>query len=193
MRTLCVRCMRSVALCYCARVRPFDVGFDLVILQHPRERKRTTATARMTHLCIRNSSLVVGSSFERDPQVNAWLADPSRFCVILYPGRDSVDLSSQAWSPSPGRRLTVFVLDGTWSTAKTLLARSPNLQALPQVRFTPVRQSEYGFRRQPRPECLSTIEAVHDLLEVLEPQSQRELVRVLVHLQHAYHWPRSKA
>jgi hypothetical protein len=27
----------------------------------------------------------------------------------------------------------------------------------------------------------------------VEPQSQRELVRVLVHLQHAYHWPRSKA
>jgi DTW domain-containing protein YfiP len=174
MRELCVRCRRSIATCFCPQIEAFDVNFDLVLLQHPNERRSTVTTARMTHLFVRGSRIIEGASFASHAQVDALLADPTRHCVVLYPGPTSVDVGTPEWRVPAGKRLLVFVLDGTWSTAAKMLRMSPNLQALPQIRFTPTRESEYGFKKQPRAECLSTLEAVHDLLEALEPAANRD-------------------
>ncbi len=190
MRDLCTRCLRARSHCYCEQVRPFEVDFELVLLQHPQERKLSVGSARMAHLCIRNSHLVQGTEFESHPRVREWIADPGNHCVVLYPGARSIDVSSPGWAPPTGRRLVVFVIDGTWTVAKRMLVRSPNLMALPQIRFNPKRPSEYGFRRQPRRECLSTLEAVHDLLEFLEPSAPRanllEIFRGMVSAQLKY-------
>jgi DTW domain-containing protein YfiP len=39
---------------------------------------------------------------------------------------------------------------------------------IPRVSFAPGRPSRYLFRRQPRAECLSTIEAVHRVIDLLD-------------------------
>lgn len=144
----------------------------------------------MAHLCIRNSRLIMGRSFQDDAQVNALIADPGRACVILFPGRESQDIGASGWQPPPGQRLTLFVVDGTWLTARAMLRESPNLMALPQIRFTPTRRSEYKFRQQPEAHCLSTIEAVHTLLGILEPETDGsnllELFRSMVGAQIQY-------
>jgi DTW domain-containing protein YfiP len=84
----------------------------------------------------------------------------------------------------------VFVIDGTWACAKTMVSRSRNLMSLPQICFTPARTSEYQFRRQPHALCLSTIEAVHQILEILEPEVDPspliELFRNMVKKQVTY-------
>lgn len=169
MRELCVRCRRSRATCFCASVRPFTVGFDLVLLQHPNERRCSVTTARMTHLCVAGSTLFEGAGFAGHARVNAMLADPARHCVVLYPGPGSVEAGSPEWRVPDGRKLTVFVIDGTWSTAATMLRRTPAIAALPRISFRASGPSGYRFKRQPRPECLSTIEATHELIAALEP------------------------
>jgi DTW domain-containing protein YfiP len=188
-RTLCCRCLKPQALCYCAQVKSFRSRVRIVLLQHPLERKKTVGTARMTHLCIENSLLVPGIDFDRNPVVNQLLEDPENHCVVLYPGPGAKNISlpefqdSKTWVPE-NKTLVIFVVDGTWPCAKRMLRRSPKLLSIPQICFTPSKQSEYRFRRQPEEHCLSTIEAVHVMLEILDPSVNSghllELFRTLV-------------
>lgn len=173
-RQLCLACLRSIAVCDCAEIRQIRPDFRVVLLQHPKERKNTIGTARLTHLCLGNSKLIPGTEFASDPQVNALLDDPTHFSVLLFPGEESLNLSEDpnAFARLPeavGKKLTVFVIDGTWPQAKGMVRKTPRLAALPRVCFTPDLPSQYKVRRQPNRYCLSTIEAVHRLIGILEP------------------------
>jgi DTW domain-containing protein YfiP len=173
-RGLCLRCLRAESVCLCAELRPFPASFTIAILQHPRERRNSIGSARLAHLCVENSLLIPGIAFDEEPKTRELLDDPTRRCVVLYPGESATDVSAHGPAyvdgvEREGRRLTVFVIDGTWSQAKGMLRRSPRLAALPRISFPLEGRSGYRVRRQPRPECLSTLEAVHRLLRILEP------------------------
>ena len=163
-----------------------------MFLMHPKEFKEEKAgTGRLTHLCLPNSEIHMGKGFDADESVQALINDPKNHCVLLYPGKDAVNLS-QAGSVEQGagsseesgssaalhalrallaqRRLVVFLLDATWSGARKMLRLSPSLQRLPRIMFTPSAPSRYVIKQQPQEGCLSTLEAVHELLLVLERQ-----------------------
>ena len=62
----------------------------------------------------------------------------------------------------------LVVLDGTWSQAKALWWRNPWLLKLRRAILIPSSPSLYGkLRREPRRECLSTIESIADSLLAL--------------------------
>jgi DTW domain-containing protein YfiP len=159
-----------------------------VILMHTHEFKRIKAnTGRLTHLCLADSELYVGEAFDQHEAVQALIKDPKNYPVLLYPGKDAVNLSAAALRPEQGagsteqdaafsalnsqlstRRLVVFLLDATWRLARPMLRDSLTLQALPSVMFTNAAPSRYKIKRQPEPGCLSTLEAVHELLLALD-------------------------
>jgi len=142
-----------------------------VFLMHPKEYKEEKAgTGRLTHLCLPNSELRMGKGFDGDEDVQALLNDPQNHCVLLYPGKDARNLTKGEFSTPDlaGRRLVVFLLDATWSGARKMLRLSPSLQRLPRIMFTPTAPSRYIIKQQPQEGCLSTLEAVHELLLVLE-------------------------
>jgi len=172
-RAFCLRCRRVESLCFCDEIRPVSTRLDWVIAQHPRERKRTVGTARIAHLGLKSSQILCDFDLEGDPRVGALLDDRTRSCVVLYPGVDALDLSALSMkerSEKLNTQLTVFVIDGTWATARVLLARNPRIAALPRISFNSQSPSEYGFRRQPNEQCLSTVEAVCRLIELMEPE-----------------------
>ncbi|WP_438480334.1 tRNA-uridine aminocarboxypropyltransferase [Oleiharenicola lentus] len=145
----------------------------LVFLMHPKEFKQEKAgTGRLTHLCLPNSELHMGTAFDDHAAVQALIRDPRNFPVLLYPGATAVNLSHGApaefRAQLAGRKLVVFLLDGTWSGARKMLRLSPSLQRLPRIMFTPSAPSRYVIKQQPIEGCLSTLEAVHELLTVLE-------------------------
>lgn len=142
-----------------------------VFLMSPKEFKEEKAgTGRLTHLCLPNSELHMGKGFEQDESVQALLADPENYCVLLYPGKDAKNLTTGEFAAADlaGRRLVVFLLDATWGGARKLLRLTPSLQRLPRIMFTPTTPSRYIIKQQPQEGCLSTLEAVHELLLVLE-------------------------
>lgn len=180
-RGLCLRCLRAEAVCLCADIRPLTPTFRVVLLQHPKERKNTIGTARLTHLCLSNSILIPGVEFDQDTSVNCLLDDPKNFCVTLFPGEKSINVSESAhdffgYQTGDPRTLVVFVIDGTWAHAKGMLRKSLRIAALPQIRFTPTIPSNYRVRKQPNPLCLSTIEAVHQLIRVLNPEKNPDIL-----------------
>jgi DTW domain-containing protein YfiP len=177
MREMCYRCFWPKALCWCASLRPMATRTRFVFLMHPKEFKEEKAgTGRLTHLCLPNSELHMGTGFDGDESVQALIADPGQHCVLLYPGVEAHNLSD---GPLPagdlaGRQLVVFLLDATWSGARKMLRLSPSLQRLPRVMFTPSVPSRYIIKQQPQAGCLSTLEAVHELLLVLARQGLDE-------------------
>jgi len=142
-----------------------------VILMHPYEFKRIKAnTGRLTHLCLADSELHVGIGFDGHAAVQALINDPRNYPVLLYPGREARDLSKGELRAADfeGRRLVVFLLDATWRLVRPMLRTSLSLQRLPRIMFSNAAPSRYVIKRQPEPGCLSTLEAVHELLLALD-------------------------
>jgi DTW domain-containing protein YfiP len=163
-RAVCDRCLRPAVVCYCAHVAALPTRTRVVLLQHPRESRVGIGTARMAHLCLPNSELHVGLDFAADPAVAAAVAGPAPV-YVLFPGPGARDVAELPREPP----VTLVVLDGTWWQAGKLLRLNPALAALPRVAFTPRRASNYRIRRQPAAFCVSTIEALVEVLDTLEP------------------------
>jgi DTW domain-containing protein YfiP len=170
-RETCYRCFWPKALCWCASITPMPTRTKFVFLMHPKEFKQEkAATGRLTHLCLAHSELHMGVGFDNHEAVQALLRDPQNFPVLLYPGRDALNLSHGNLSPADlgGHQLVVLLLDATWALGRKMLRLSPTLQRLPRIMFTPTAPSRYVIKQQPQAGCLSTLEATHELLVALE-------------------------
>jgi DTW domain-containing protein YfiP len=167
-RPVCGRCRRPASVCYCCALPRIETATRVVILQHPRERDMPIGTARMAWLCLPGAELHVGVHWggERLARV---LGDPARPPILLYPGPGARDILRE---PPPGP-VTLVVVDGTWSQARTVVRDNPELQALPRYAFATPEPSHYRIRREPRAEYVSTIEAVMHVLGALEGEPAR--------------------
>jgi DTW domain-containing protein len=175
---MCYKCFWPESLCWCGSITPMPTRTKIVILMHPHEFKRIKAnTGRLTHLCLQGSEIHLGLSFDDNLTVQALINDPGNYPVLLYPGRDSVDLS-RVTRDDPQlvtlsqqlkqRRLVVFLLDATWRLVRSMLRLSLSLQRIPRIMFSNAAPSRYIIKRQPEPGCLSTLEATHELLVALD-------------------------
>jgi DTW domain-containing protein YfiP len=173
MRELCSRCRRPTSVCYCAALPQLETRTRVVILQHSRERDMPIGTARMATLAIAGASLRVGMQWTADNLADA-LGDPTRPPVLLAPGPNARDILTEP----PAGPVTLIVVDGTWSQARGLIRRNPILQTLPRYAFATPEPSQYRIRKEPRPEYVSTIEALMHVLGVLEGDPVR--VRALL-------------
>jgi len=170
-RQVCYRCFRPIKSCLCSDIKAFSTHTRFVILMHPKEaRKVKLGTGRLTHLCLKNSEILLGVDFTEDQRVNLLIKDPAYYPVILYPGENSTNISEFHFHDSipDTRKILVFVIDASWTLAKKMLKLSINLQALPKIHFRPQGPSQYVIKQQPHEYCLSTIESVYFLLEELD-------------------------
>ncbi|MBM43130.1 MAG: hypothetical protein CL483_14555 [Acidobacteria bacterium] len=165
-RASCHRCRRPAPICVCSAIRPVTTRTHWVLLMHPKEaRKVRIGTGRLTHLSLRRSELHVGIGFNDHPRVTALLGDQHLDCRMLYPG--GTHLNTGAYQPMPGRIPVFFLLDATWPCARAMLRASPRLASLPRITFDPPGPSAFSIKRQPRAECLATIEAADACLNQL--------------------------
>ena len=171
-RNLCVTCLQPDFSCYCELVKKVDPKIKFVILIHPIEFHRRIASGRMAHLSLENSLLVMGQDYTHNKQINQIINDPEYQSVILYPGQKSLNLTTDFEKAKTtlfhkNKKLALFVIDGTWATARKTMRLSENLKNLPRVGFIPPGLSQFRVRKQPKPECYSTIEAIHHSIELL--------------------------
>ena len=173
-RVLCLKCLQPQVGCYCAQIQSFDPKISFVILIHPIECRRRIATGRMSHLTLKESYLIRGQNYSNHETVNRLIQDPEYHSVILYPGVNSTNLSLMSAENYPalipeGRKLRIFVIDGTWATARKMMRESENLKQLPKICFTPDKPSNFRVRKQPNENCYSTIEAIHQTIQMIGP------------------------
>lgn len=163
---ICLTCRRRLRTCVCEHIIPFDTKSRFIILMHPKEfKKEKVGTGRFTHLALKNSKIIVDIGFDDNNEFKAYLNDQVYQSFVLYPGENAFNLSgSESFLKSDSRPAQFFVIDGTWSCAKKMMKLTTFLHDLPRVSFTTNRVSEFKVKHQPLPECLSTVESIHQVI-----------------------------
>ena len=171
-RKNCYKCMRPSSTCICKHISPVQTKTRFIILMHPKEyKKEKNGTGHMTTLQLENSEIIVGVDFTNNNRVNEILTKENSRSFLLYPGKDNFNLSvrkSSELRPFMGENPNLFILDGTWPCARKMLKLSKNLQQLKRVSFDNEIKSKFIFKQQPEPLCLSTIESVYTVINLLK-------------------------
>jgi DTW domain-containing protein YfiP len=139
---------------------------------HPKEyKKERIGTGHITNLQLANSEIIVDVDFTNNDRVNEILNNEKTSSFLLYPGKESFNLSLREnieTNSFMGTHANLFILDGTWPCARKMLKLSKNLQALKRVSFDNKITSKFIIKQQPDPLCLSTIESVYTVLNLLK-------------------------
>mgnify|MGYP001810200828 CR=1 FL=1 len=206
-KDVCPACLKARDLCLCDHLVRRDNRFPVLILQHPQEPDKELGSALLTTLILANSRLRTGFSV---PNLSAALgrpADPSKW-IVLYLGSKYKFQKTAEQAESYGHSELAFynrkdepllldpagiegvvAIDGTWAQAKALWWRNPWLLKLTRAAVLPRSRSRYGeLRREPRRECVSTIEAIAYTLEALgdDPAIPQALVEAFGELVRRY-------
>lgn len=174
-RAVCAGCLRPQATCICRFVTPTATACEVLILQHPLEAHHAKNSARLLHLSLPGSRMVVGEVLD-DAALQALMPD-DKTTVLLYP---PTAFEGHA-APAPldtaqlGKlqRLRLVVLDATWRKSRKMLHQSPALQRLPRLALDEVPESRYAIRKAHAPGQLSTLEATCAALAQLEGDAAR--------------------
>ncbi len=185
--SMCENCGKTLDLCVCSDITELATRLHVLILQHPQEPDKDLGSARLAHLCLPNSTLKVGLSWPNLKKALGRESSPTRWAVLyLGAGKKSADrpgpnkdssaltLVNKQGVPLPNQKELlaelegIVILDGTWSQAKTLWWRNAWLLKLRRAILTPQKPSLYReLRKEPRKECLSTIESIAQSLSAL--------------------------
>lgn len=179
----CPTCYKIKPLCVCELVKPHDNQRHVLILQHPQEPDKELGSARLANLMLKNSTLKTALSVANLRKAVGFDADPSEWIVLFlgskYKFRElaRVEDESDLYVFDRKGELAdieaedikgIIAIDGTWAQAKTLWWRNPWLLKVHRAVLNPRALSRYGnLRKEPRKECLSTIESIAYTLEVL--------------------------
>ena len=178
----CDNCLKPARLCICESIASVEAKTKVLILQHPQEPDAELGTAKMANLCLSGSKLAVGLSWPNLKKAWGSETNPKEW-LVLYLGsakispEDTRSLICVDQKGKPKENSTeilrsirgLIVFDGTWSQAKALWWRNPWVTKVNRAVLKPKRPSLYGkLRREPRRECLSTIESIGLALSELE-------------------------
>ena len=184
---MCERCQRAQAICICASLPAAKLFTKtrICVLQHPNEahKKKAIGTVPLMKLCLSNIDVIVHSrrdcpQDEVDRRLGALVQQPGT--LLLYPGANAAPIERFASREPPaahGGPTTLLVLDGTWPQARQLMRQQPQLASLQRVTLPTGdggQPSLYGEIRRLHenkhvPGFISTLEAVGQALEALEP------------------------
>ena len=166
----------------------------ILILQHPQEPSRHDAEISSALLLKEHLSpchIATGLSWRNlghalkgfDPIENIEEFKAPKLWATLYLGTKKESQAEEKPEPGlyfldakgNGREASedeeiggLILLDGTWSQAKTLWWRNAWLLKTKRIHLIPKTKSLYGkLRKEPRPECVSTLEALAETLSFL--------------------------
>jgi len=170
-----------------------DLPIPILVLQHPQEpsrKDRQVSSARILLEQVRPCHVAVGLSWRNLGQALKTfdairdiedLQLPSTWATLYLgtkkqkaaeePGLYFLDKKGSPREPREDEPPIggLILLDGTWAQAKTMWWRNAWLLKTRRIHLIPKQRSLYGnIRKEPRPECVSTLEAAAETLGFLD-------------------------
>src|SRR4051812_22880247 len=167
--TPCPDCRLPAWLCVCALAPRVAIRTPLLLVVHVHDLGRSSNTARLLTLAVRNAAVVCHGAFP-DPADPASHIPADKTPIVLFPGHGAKPLTPElvAALPSPP---ALVVPDGNWRQAGKMVKRLPLLAGAVKVSL-PVRAYAGSAVRRNRPgHRMSTYEAVVQALAVLEGEA----------------------
>lgn len=169
-RAACPRCLRPLATCLCALARPTPHRTEVLVLQHPQERRQAKNSVALLRLSLAHCEVAVGERFAPD-ELQALLHRPGRETRLLYPDVPAAPAPS-ARPAAAGAPLRLVLLDATWRKSLRMLLEHPALAALPRLALVDPEPTRYrAIRAARRGDQVSTLEAAVQALALLEGAS----------------------
>lgn len=167
----CPRCLFREEHCLCPSIPRLTTRTRVVLLRHHSERYRSSNSGRLAHLALEGS--VLRDMFGPDREAvdlpigpGAWIVYPEgEPWTAPWPASDEAHGVRETRS-APRPQELVF-LDATWHQARRMRQRIAALRGLPVLALATTGAAA-RMRRAPRPEHLSTIEAVAAALRLVE-------------------------
>ena len=198
----CFKCFKPKSVCLCKYGKELDTGVKFVFLMHPKEfRRQRTGTGYLSHLCLKDSEVIVGLDFTKNARFQQLMADTQYFPMLMYPGPDAITAKTvlqkltptENATPAPQKKLLLIILDATWFCAKKMIEHNPFLLELPKLSFEGSYRSIFTFKREPSPECISTIECCYYIIKEfqsagfvdksLDPEPLMNIFKAMIKLQ----------
>ena len=169
----CPNCRINNFFCVCSYLSTFEIKSNVSLIVHVSELKLTSNTAQFVEKLLPNQAQIfirgrVNDHFSADP-VLARSGRP----LFLFPDEYSLELNEDFKEKYPGP-YNLIVPDGNWNQAKQVKKRESKFDDIPTVRLPPGPVAEYKLRKAPRPNWVSTYEAVAYALGILEHKSSEE-------------------
>ncbi len=179
----------------------FELPVPILILQHPQEPSRAdkdVSSAAIISEMIKPSFVATGLSWRNLEQATKKFTEisgveelkkPSLWATLylgtktqgeaeeeMEPGIYYLNKKGSPMEAPPNAEIGgLILLDGTWAQAKTLWWRNAWLLKTQRIYIVPKSKSLYGnIRKEPRPECVSTLEAAAETLSFLGIDSEVE-------------------
>ena len=161
--------MRPKINCICHLISSVNTDIEVLILQHPLEVFETKGTARLLHLSLPNSRIVIGEVFDDN------IFFSTKNTLLLYPttpedhslGITAPPVLDTTWL-NDLNHIRLIIIDGTWRKSRKILCKNPYLQTLPRLVLKDLPTGQYTIRKARKPHQLSTLEAASAALAQLE-------------------------
>lgn len=170
-RAACPRCLRPLATCLCALVRPTAHHTQVLVLQHPQEQRQAKNSVALLRHSLAHCEVCVGERFAPEA-LQALLHRPGRHACLLYPDVPAAPAPPAAMGHAAGAPLRLVVIDATWRKSLRMLLEHPALAALPRLTLHAPAPTRYRtIRAARRADQVSTLEAAVQALAMLEGPS----------------------
>jgi DTW domain-containing protein YfiP len=143
-------------------------------------------TGKLIADLIPDSFAFLWSRTEVNPEIIALINDPMWQPMIVFPkayAGENREIFDNKITLSSGKRPLFIMLDGSWREAKKMFRRSPYLQDLPVVSFTPKTSSDsaelssrYQIRLAANNTELATAEVAAQVLSLMGEQTNADLL-----------------
>jgi DTW domain-containing protein len=164
----CLLCKSTQSRCYCAHVPSVRTRTRFLILQHILEVPKTSNTGRAAARALMNCELrVYGAPASKVEPMPSLLEGFETEVAVLFPTGTFTTVAPQ----------NVVVLDASWSQARRMLQRIPELQRMRRISLN-VPTERQSLRDAPPAGC-STLEALAYFVEAAEDRDKGQALHEL--------------
>lgn len=182
----CELCRLAKQFCICALAPKISSQAGFLLLMYDTEVLKPSNTGKLIADLIPDSFAFLWSRIEVNPEIIALLNDPIWQPMIVFPkayAGDNREVFDNKITLATGKRPLFIMLDGSWREAKKMFRRSPYLQDLPVVSFTPKTpedsaelSSRYQIRLAANNTELATAEVAAQILSLAGEQTNADLL-----------------
>lgn len=157
-RITCQQCLRPEKTCICHCIQTVNNQTDVLILQFKSEQTHPKNTARLLHLCLSQSRLLVVEEMSESDLQSALYSD-NKAPILLYPEDENSHQFQQKQMTKAEQQCRLVIIDGTWRQSRQCLQTHSVLKTLPRFSLPEIYTSQYTMRLAHQSHQLSSLEA----------------------------------
>ena len=179
--TRCVHCMLLPYLCICPFKKTVQTDSAFLLLMYDDEILKPSNTGRLIADIVPDTFAYIWSRTESNKEMLALLQNPQWQPIVIFPAEYSQpERVICAEKNSIGNKKPLFILlDGSWAQAKKMFRKSPYLDNLPVLSFSPENISRYLVRKAVKDNQLATAEVAALALDYIGEQDNAAQLELL--------------